>query len=189
MAWGGGVGRVHSIFMHGRSGMTIEPRILAMPERSMSGFPRPGRRCLHQARSAVRCSASRMRMSCIPPIKNRLRGGLAYGWQLQWVGLISGGGHSNARLWGGLACGWQLQWIRLISGGGHSQRQQCSLVRRTCVWMTASMSSFDFRWWPLPETAMGVQCNCLVGALPRTLHVVRQFPLCGVEVLRPAQMI
>ena len=28
-----------------------------------------------------------------------------------------------------------------------------------------------FPVWPLPETAMGVLCNCLVGALPYTLEV------------------
>ena len=38
---------------------TIEPRILATPGRTTSGFDRPGTHCLHQARSAVRCSASR----------------------------------------------------------------------------------------------------------------------------------
>ena len=31
-----------------------------MPVRSTSGFHQPGTHCLHQARSAVRCSASRM---------------------------------------------------------------------------------------------------------------------------------
>ena len=47
-------------FEHGRSRMTIDPRILTMPARRTSGFHQPGRHCLHQARSAVRCSASRM---------------------------------------------------------------------------------------------------------------------------------
>ena len=46
--------------MHGRNRMTIDPRIPTMPGRSMSDFHRPGRQCLHQARSAVRCPASRM---------------------------------------------------------------------------------------------------------------------------------
>ena len=32
--------------MHGRSRMTIDPRIPAMPGRSTSGFHRPGRPCL-----------------------------------------------------------------------------------------------------------------------------------------------
>ena len=41
--------------MHGRSRMTIDPRTpTSMPGRSMLGFHRPGRHCLHQARSAVR---------------------------------------------------------------------------------------------------------------------------------------
>ena len=53
-------------FMHGRSRMTIDPRIPAMPERSMTGVHRPGRHCLHQARNAVRCSASRMEGELYP---------------------------------------------------------------------------------------------------------------------------
>ena len=57
-------------FVHGRSRMTIDPRIPTMPGRSTSGFHRPGRHCLHQARSAVRCSASRMKREPHPS-KNR----------------------------------------------------------------------------------------------------------------------
>ena len=57
--------------MHGRSGMTIDPPIPTMPGRSMSRFHRPGRHCLHQARSAVRCPASRMKGE-LHPTKNRL---------------------------------------------------------------------------------------------------------------------
>ena len=41
--------------MHGRSRMTVDPRIRTMPGRSTSGFHRPDRHCLHRARSAVRC--------------------------------------------------------------------------------------------------------------------------------------
>ena len=37
---------------------------------STSGFHQPGRHCLHQARSAVRCSASRMKGE-VHPSKNR----------------------------------------------------------------------------------------------------------------------
>ena len=32
-----------------------DPRIPPMPERSKSGFHRPDRHCLHQARSTLRC--------------------------------------------------------------------------------------------------------------------------------------
>ena len=35
---GGGEGEVYSIFMHGLSRMTIDPRIPYLPGRSMSGF-------------------------------------------------------------------------------------------------------------------------------------------------------
>ena len=63
--WGGVLDK-RDVFdlMHGRSinsRMTIDPRIPTMPGRSTSGFHRPGRYRLHQARSAVRCRASRMK--------------------------------------------------------------------------------------------------------------------------------
>ena len=48
-------------FVHGRSRMAIGPRIPTMPGRSTSDFHQPGRHCLHQARSAVSCLASRMK--------------------------------------------------------------------------------------------------------------------------------
>ena len=46
-------------FVHGRSRVTLDPRIPTMPGRSTSGLHQPGRHCLHQARSAMRCSTSR----------------------------------------------------------------------------------------------------------------------------------
>ena len=52
--------------MHGRSLMTIDPRIPTMPGRSASGFHRPGRHRVHQARSAVRGSADRMKGELLP---------------------------------------------------------------------------------------------------------------------------
>ena len=48
-------------FVHGRNRMAIDPRIPTMPKRNTSGVHQPGRHCLHQVRSAVRCSASRMK--------------------------------------------------------------------------------------------------------------------------------
>ena len=68
---GEGGGGVCSILMHGRSGMTIDPRIATMPGRIMSDSHRPGRHCLHRARSAVVCSASRVKGG-LHPTKNRL---------------------------------------------------------------------------------------------------------------------
>ena len=65
MSWGGG-----TQFVHGRSRMTIDPRIPTMPGRSTSGFHQPGTHRLHQARSAVRCSASRMKGE-LHPSNNR----------------------------------------------------------------------------------------------------------------------
>ena len=61
-------------FVPGCSRMTIDPRIPSMPGRSTSGFHQPGRHCLHQARSTVRCSASRMKGER-HPCKNKLRQG------------------------------------------------------------------------------------------------------------------
>ena len=43
--------------------------------------------------------------------------------------------------------------------------------------------------WPLPETAMGILCNCLEGALPYAHYVIQSFLLFGAKALHPAQMI
>ena len=50
-----------ALFVNGHNRMTIDPRIPAMPGRNTSGSHQPGRHCLHQARSAVRCSARCMK--------------------------------------------------------------------------------------------------------------------------------
>ena len=63
--------------MHGRSRMTTDPRIPTIPGQSTSGFHQPGRQRLHQARSAVRCSASRMKGE-LHPSKNRSEDGLRH---------------------------------------------------------------------------------------------------------------
>ena len=62
-------------FVHGRSRMTIDPRTPTMPGRSMSGFHQPGRHYLHQARSAVRCSARGEGEECHsrPPKRTSIR--------------------------------------------------------------------------------------------------------------------
>ena len=58
----------------------------------------------------------------------------------------------------------------------------------SCIWMTVSNDSICFPVWTLPETA-GILyvCNCLVGARTYTHYVIRSPPVCGVEVLHPAQ--
>ena len=56
-----------------------------------------------------------------------------------------------------------------------------------CVWMTASNAVICFPVWPVPETAMGILCNCQVGALPYKHCGIRSSPLCGAKVLHPAQ--
>ena len=66
-AWEGG-GRTQ--FVHGRNRMTIDPRIPTMSRRSTSVFRQPGRHCLHQARSAVRCLTSRMKGELHPSKKH-----------------------------------------------------------------------------------------------------------------------
>ena len=74
--------------MHGRSLMTIDPRILTMPGRNTSGFYQPGRHCLHQARSAVACLVSRMKGE-LTPTKTRLRGGLGGVSVIPWTSSAS----------------------------------------------------------------------------------------------------
>ena len=61
--------------MHNRSLRTVDPRILTAPGRSTSGFRRPGKHRVHQARSVVKCSASRMTGELLPA-KNHLCGGV-----------------------------------------------------------------------------------------------------------------
>ena len=63
--WAGKEGGCALDVMHGLSRMAANPRIPAMPHRSMSCSHRPGRHCVHHAQSAGMCWASRMRVSCI----------------------------------------------------------------------------------------------------------------------------
>ena len=89
---GRGVGKGSRAIVGGRGGggvcsiscmavvvcLTIDPRMPTMLGRSMSGFHRPGRCCLHQAmRSAVKWPASHMKGQLHPTTKNRLCDGLA----------------------------------------------------------------------------------------------------------------
>ena len=66
------------VVMHGRSRMTIDPRIPTMPgriARRASTEAQADIACLHQARStAVTCLETRMKGE-LHPIKNRLRAG------------------------------------------------------------------------------------------------------------------
>ena len=64
-------------FVHGLSRMTVDPRVPTMLERSTSGFHQLGRHCSHQARSAVRCSASRMKGE-LHPSMNHSQDGLRH---------------------------------------------------------------------------------------------------------------
>ena len=59
--------------VHGRSRLTIDPRIPTMPGRSTPGFHRPRKYCLHQGRSAVRSWASRIKGELHPTTKPLLR--------------------------------------------------------------------------------------------------------------------
>ena len=74
---GAGGGGGCTWFVHGRSRITTDFRVPTMPGRSTSGCHQPGRDCLHQARSAVRCSASRIKGEPRPS-KNRSYGGLRH---------------------------------------------------------------------------------------------------------------
>ena len=73
--WTGGTG---TQFVHDRSHMTIDPRIPIMQGRSASGFHQPGRHCSHQTRSAVRCSASRMKGELQEPLVRSISASCAY---------------------------------------------------------------------------------------------------------------
>ena len=55
--------------MHGRSRMTIDPRIPTMPGQSTSGFRQPGGHSQHQVRSPVRYSASRVKGELHPLLR------------------------------------------------------------------------------------------------------------------------
>ena len=68
---------VRSQFVHSHIRMNIDPRIPTMPGRSTSGFHQPGRHCLHQATSTVRCLASRMKGE-LHPAKNLSKDGLRH---------------------------------------------------------------------------------------------------------------
>ena len=72
---GGGV----LIAMHGRGRATKDHPIPTIPGRSTSGFHRPGRHYLLQARSAMRCSGSPVKGEQ-HQTKNRLSGGLSCIW-------------------------------------------------------------------------------------------------------------
>ena len=47
-----------SQFVRSRTNMIVSPRISTVPGRSTSGVHQPGRHCLQQARSSVRCPSS-----------------------------------------------------------------------------------------------------------------------------------
>ena len=66
----GGPGGNFTRFMHSRSLETIDPRTPTRPGRNSSSLHRPGRNRVHQARSAVRCSGSRMKGE-LHPSQNR----------------------------------------------------------------------------------------------------------------------
>ena len=86
--------------VHGRSCTIIDPCTPTVPGRSLSGFHQSGRHCLQQARSAVRCSASRMKGE-LHPSKNRplVRPAsapcVAYGLQRPMSYLVFWCGHSR----------------------------------------------------------------------------------------------
>ena len=66
----GGRGAGGTQCVHGRIRMTMDAHIPTIPGRRTSGFDQPRRHCLHHARSAVRCSARRVKGE-LHPSKNR----------------------------------------------------------------------------------------------------------------------
>ena len=57
--------------------------------------------------------------------------------------------------------------------------------------MTASNEFGSVLVWPLPQTAMVILRNYFVYFLPYTkkYYAIPPFPLCGIEVFCPAQML
>ena len=82
-----GVGGTH--VMCGRSRITIDPHNPTMPKRSTSGFHGPERLRLHQAPSAVRCWASRMKGE-LQLTRNRLAADLHMDDRAQRIDLFFG---------------------------------------------------------------------------------------------------
>ena len=141
--------------MHGRNRMTIDPRIPTMPVRRTSGFHQPGRPCLHQARSAVRCSASRMKGDNILPRT-------ALNTDFDTLCLLS-------CLWMTAPTSYFVFWCghpRDSHGYYYVTELLCFLV------------------WPLQRQQWVSLCNCLV-LRSYSHYVVRSFPSCGVRVLHP----
>ena len=64
--YSGSGGGVFTQFVHGRSQITVNPPIPTVPGRSTPGVHQPGRHCLHQAQSSVRCSLSRIKSGLHP---------------------------------------------------------------------------------------------------------------------------
>ena len=93
-----------------------DPCMPTVPGRGTSDVHRPGRHCLHQARSAVSC------------------------WESRWKGELA---------------------------------LRTTFEADSRIWMTASNEIISFRVWPLPETAMGMLRNSLVGALPYNHYLKR----------------
>ena len=61
--------------MHDGSRVPTDPRIPTLPGRGTLSSQRPGRHCLHQSQSTVRCWASRIKDE-LYPAKNHSSGGL-----------------------------------------------------------------------------------------------------------------
>ena len=77
----------------------VDPRPRTMLGRSTSGFQhRQGRHCLHQARVAVRCRASRMKRE-LHPTKNRPRGGFACIYIWMTAAMAWSFGHFQRQRW------------------------------------------------------------------------------------------
>ena len=167
-----------------------------MPERGTSGFHRPGRHCLHQVRSPVRCSASRIKGE-LHPTKNRLLGGLAYGRHLRRVDTFFGCGHLQRRQWGYymgggsgvlwwyMASSGEVDWLSFylrrpvrktliygVDGGGHefeSRFESCFVnkkLARACLKDSLSLTPWPVIKYHARTTARRSVKQCAPKILP-----------------------
>ena len=78
--------------VHFRGGMAVDPRILTIPGRGTPGSRRPGRRCLRQALSLVRCRVSCMKSELHPTIQQEPPVRETYAWVAASNGVMLGPG-------------------------------------------------------------------------------------------------
>ena len=171
----------------GLSHLTIDPRIPTKPGRSTSGFHRPDRHCLHQARSAVNCWAGRMKGGLY------LKDGGMGRWRVEDFELVLQERSNRARKFSFSGtcgvCHFCLQRIRILQWPGlhvgrasiyplyaalkNDLEQQTAAKKTAATHGVSHVAGFsfqarvNFRWKSAVSSRRG-GCFCLVAALPST---------------------